>query len=242
METGPGGDRPPPHKENAMSRQEPYPAYGWPAPRQSVVGTFLKCTATVAVVGILCGTGVVMGTLGMATGRAGSLLHFANQALKDLPTALRETAPVLADAMNDYRDPGYVKSVELTCDVDGDSERSTQRAVIEVRNAGEQVVSVLAIRAVYLDHSGRPMGERIVYGATPLAVEDEWRGPLFPGVKRRIAVRCPSEAAKVELEVSELRVWQPDDADDASLEDGAAADASARRVRAAKPALPARAG
>src|SRR5262249_17857066 len=83
------------------------------------------------------------------------------------------------------------------------------RAVVKIHNRGDKVVSVLALRVVSLNGSDQAISDRTAYGATPLAIEDEWRGPLFPGSTRKIVVRCPRGGGKVETEIAELRVWDP---------------------------------
>jgi hypothetical protein len=100
-----------------------------------------------------------------------------------------------------------------TSRANGDANRKrarSRRGVVEITNRGSDVVSVLALRVVSLDASGEPIADDIVYGATPLAIEDEWRGPLFSGTTRRIPVRCTAETESLEIEIAELRVWEPD--------------------------------
>lgn len=207
-----------------MSRPDAFP-YVYPERRQSVIGTFFKCLALIAVTGIVCGTGVVMGTLGIANGRIGTVLRLADHAIDDLPATLRNAAPILADATKDRRDPAYAALLAVNAtvsDEQGDDEEAdthrrsrrhehwdTGRAVVEIHNRGDKVVSVLALRVVSLGASDRPITDRTVYGATPLAIENEWRGPLLPGSTRKIVVRCPSGTRKIETEIAEVRVWDP---------------------------------
>jgi hypothetical protein len=68
---------------------------------------------------------------------------------------------------------------------------------------------VLALRVLSLDDESRPLKDWTVYGATPLALEDEWRGPLFPGHTRRIPVYMDAAAASLEVDIAELRLWDP---------------------------------
>lgn len=192
-----------------MSRNEAQ-AYGWSAPRNSAVGTFFKSIAAVAITVILCVTGIAVVTVSMANHRIGSVLDFAEDAIENLPLALQQAAPILADAVNDRRDPGYVRSIKASATIGEETEDTRRRAIIEITNSGDEVISILAMRAVYLDQKGHVLNENVVYGATPLAVEDEWRGPLLPGVTRKLVTRCPREADSVEVEIADVRLWDKD--------------------------------
>lgn len=201
-----------------MSRHEP-PI--WQDRRPSLVGTLFKCLTVIGVTGIGCATGIALRGINVVDDRVSGVMKIAGQAITDFPKLMRELPPAVADMLHDRREPGYARQVAVSARVVSrgeDEERISYRgrifhdlaggrAAIEIKNSGDEVVTLLALRAVSLDEDGEPMSERIVYGATPVAVEDEWRGPIYPGSTRRIAVPCASDAANVEVEIADLRVW-----------------------------------
>ncbi len=206
-----------------MSRHDQFPPAGWTPRRPSAFATLFKSVAAVAITVILCASGVASYVISRFDSRAGDLIAVAGQALESLPATLQDAAPILADATKDRRDPAYARSlaIEATVVERGEPDRVESagrharvrriptRGMVEIENQGEQVVSVLALRLVSLDDDAHPLKDWTVYGATPLALDDEWRGPLFPGHKRRIPVYADAAAASLEVEIAELRVWDP---------------------------------
>lgn len=206
-----------------MSRHDQFPPAGWTPRRPSALSTLFKSVAAVAITVVLCASGVASYVISRFDSRAGDLIAVAGQALESLPATLQDAAPILADATKDRRDPAYARSlvIEATVVERGEEDRTETtgrhsrvrrlptRGMVEIENQGDQVVSILALRVVSLDDQSRPLKDWTVYGATPLALEDEWRGPLFPGHKRRIPVYTTASAASLEVEIAELRVWDP---------------------------------
>jgi hypothetical protein len=128
------------------------------------------------------------------------------EALTDWQEAL---PPALADAMDDRRDVDYRPMVDASVELLGADSRSTT-PVIEVVNQGDKVITLLSMRVTVEDDEGIPGKEMTVYAATPITIEDEWRGPLLPGSTRRFALRSGRlgrDAALASLEITELRVW-----------------------------------
>ena len=65
------------------------------------------------------------------------------------------------------------------------------------------------IRKTITKWAERSQHAQRVRAALWLAEPDhEFRGPLFPGAKRRIAVRCARSADDVEVEITDLRLWE----------------------------------
>ena len=92
-------------------------------------------------------------------------------------------------------------------------------------NNGDEVVSLLALRVVLLDEHDQLLTESQEWAATPVAIEDDWRGPIMPGSKRRFVCwrSCPHEAGPLdvvtpEIEITELRVWTGSDESPTGLE------------------------
>ena len=116
---------------------------------------------------------------------------------------------------NDERHPEYLQNVAISTKLveeQGDQRWPRKRVVVEVQNNGNEVVTLLSLRLVGLNADGDPVREWQTWAATPLQLEDEWRGPLLPHETRRFAVWCRSsdQPAKITHEVSEVRLWLKD--------------------------------
>jgi hypothetical protein len=129
--------------------------------------------------------------------------------------------PVLADALDDHRAPDYRKSVEVSARlVDAKRGREGTLVVVDVKNNGPETVTLLALRLVVEDANKVPVREALLYAATPLATECEWRGPLLPGSG---VMRIPhyvygaEDAARVTVEIRDIRVADKPDEDDSAV-------------------------
>ena len=88
------------------------------------------------------------------------------------------------------------------------------RPVVSIANQGDKLVTLLCLRAAALDQDGTPRHEWTEVVATPLAIDNSWRGPLMPGATRHV-VMCDWRGIRPEAgsglravcEISELRVW-----------------------------------
>lgn len=184
-------------------------------------GTFLSAAAKgffgVLATALVCGT--VLGLFGLyiASDKVDAVTGLVGRVVEVLPEWQKALPPALADAINDRRDPSYRSELETTVRLLGQDRRDDRRqALITIANRGEQVVTLLALRLTGDDDRGAPTYERTVYGATPVAIEDDARGPLMPGQTRRVVVtiRSGSELESAALEVTELRVWNEKRRDD----------------------------
>jgi len=117
--------------------------------------------------------------------------------------------------VNDERRPDYVKKLEVSARLVPVQDRDGRlRPVVEIRNKGDEVVSLLSFRVVVFDADGRPIWESNEWGATPIAAELPWRGPLMPGATRSFPCRplCDggrhSEDLRVQTEITDVRVWR----------------------------------
>jgi hypothetical protein len=145
--------------------------------------------------------------------------------MKQVSQWLEHMPPAVADAVSDRRAPEYRDHLRVSARLVDAGRHPRPRAVIEVVNDGPDMISLLSVRTTLVDPNGDLVDEQSAYIATPLAIEDEWRGPLMPGATRRVALSFhraipgpflpegdgPAEAAaegQVEVEVTELRVWQ----------------------------------
>ncbi len=173
---------------------------------------------------VICATGVGIYGMRIADSKVVQVLSTTERLVTGVPgwlDALFEALPnwgealppAMADALHDRRDPDYREHVDVAVRlVPGRYSEHRQRAVVEVVNNGTETISLMALRVVIADEDGVPAYERAVYVATPLTIEDEWRGPLLPGSTRKFTVRVFTDDPgdyEVSHEVTELRVWDP---------------------------------
>jgi hypothetical protein len=168
----------------------------------------------IVITAIVCASSIGFYALNVVDRKSENLVDMVMGVMRALPDVEAALPPILSDAISDQRDPEYLDrldmSVELVADPD---DPRISRPVITVRNKGDQSVSLLAMRLVFLDASGAPVMERTEYVATPLAAGDEFRGPILPGSERKLAARGNLRAwssVKVEYEITDLRVWNGD--------------------------------
>jgi hypothetical protein len=163
--------------------------------------------------------GVGLYALRMVDRRADGLTGLVGQVAEHLPEWRAALPPALADAVNDERSAEYMKQLEVSARLlpDG-AHRGRRRVIVEVKNNGDRIVSVLAMRFTGLDADDEPVTDWSTYPATPLQLDNEWRGPLMPREKRRLCMyRGDLGTAKsVEFEITELRVWKPESDRDAT--------------------------
>jgi len=189
-------------------------------PSTTVVRTRFSFVSVLAI----CGTLIVLSIIATVAGvglyalrivhcRAADLASLAGETIKALPEYGKVLPPVLVDAFHDVRAPDYLQRLEISVHpAAARRECRGNAAVVEVRNSGESVVSLLALRVLAQDAQGELVGETAPYAATPLQLDDEWRGPILPGQTRRFAVRFPSAAPadSYAYEITEVRVWNKD--------------------------------
>jgi hypothetical protein len=169
----------------------------------------------VLITAIFCGTGIVCYGMVVLNQRTGSLMGLGQAALKGLPELQKSLPPALADAMDDARTPDYAGKLEVTGRLVPDNgEEGAYRIVMEVKNHGDKVVSMLPLHVALMDSNGAPLMEWVEYAATPLAGCDEWRGPLMPGATRQIRTsrRSKKSDRTVACEISDVRLWNPREA------------------------------
>jgi len=159
--------------------------------------------ATIVVV-IICGTGLGLYAMHLADRYGTAFLQF-------LPEWQRAMPPMVADALNDRRAVEYREHLEIRTRLEPSDRDATDGAlIVEVKNVGEEVVSLLNLRVVAEDASSARLCELPISVATPFAFDSHvHRGPLLPGETRRIARRVHEIVGQPKLshEVTELRVW-----------------------------------
>lgn len=187
--------------------------------KRSAVSSIAWGISTVLVVLIASVAGIAAYGLHIVDRKTDNLLDFAQEGIQNLPALKDALPPVLADAINDLRQPDYVDRLDVSVRIaDSSGRRGWLRPVVEVHNRGDQVVSLLSLRVTVLNEDGDPVAETNEWGATPIAADHSWRGPLLPGAKRRFA--CGSiwhrseldpQELRAEIEITDVRVWAGQD-------------------------------
>ena len=165
---------------------------------KGVFGTIMVC--------VFCATALGLYALHIADQGLGPL---ARQVVSALPEWQKAMPPVIADALNDHRAPDYRTSLAISARViPADDEPEEGLMVLEIKNKGDQTVSLLPLRLVIENPSGDRMHDVSLLAAAPLSVGDSY-GPLLPGTERLISrhVRHVAGQSKVAIEITDLRVW-----------------------------------
>lgn len=159
---------------------------------------------------IVCASALAYRGLGIVDRKADSLTMLATDLVKALPEYRESLPPALADAIDDERSPGYLDDLKIDAHMIGGDHHGQDRGIVEVTNNGDKIVSLLSLRVAGLDKSDEPVWEHSTWGATPIQLEHDWRGPLFPGVTRRIPIRMwrDDHAKTLTCEVTDVRVWK----------------------------------
>jgi hypothetical protein len=168
----------------------------------------LSLTAIIITV-VVTASGIAVYALSVVDEKTDSLVGLVGEAARALPELREALPPALADALDDERSPEYVDQLEVAVRAGGEDRWGRQRCLIEVENTGDKVVSLLSMRVVGLDDDGDMVYERNTWAATPIQIEDEWRGPLLPHETRRFSVWSCREgvASKITHEITDVRIW-----------------------------------
>ena len=166
----------------------------------------------IGAVGIASGTGIVLYGMRIANTNASLLLDLADTTIAGLPELIEKLPPALADLLDDRRAPEYVDNLDIKLTFVSDEHSDRIRPVMTVTNNGPSVVTMLAIRVAALNQHNLPLQEWTEVVATPIAIDNDLRGPMFPGSTRHIVLHrkrfpmgsdIPITGA---VEISELRI------------------------------------
>ncbi len=172
-------------------------------------------TALLITLIISCTVVVVYG-MHFAGDKSEELVSLAKDAIRGLPALQESLPPVLADILDDRRQPDYSSQLEIrvnktTLLPEGSGE---VRTAVTVVNNGEEVVSVLSLRIVILNEHDEIVAEANKWVATPFAAEDDWPGPLMPGSRRHFAFSRSGafpvsslDDLRTEIEITDIRIW-----------------------------------
>ena len=147
--------------------------------------------------------------------RSESIITVAENAVRGLPAFQESLPPVLADMLNDHREPGYRDMLEITVEPTISTyNRNGVGTAVKVVNNGPDVVTLLSLRVVVLDSNGEILNESNEWVVTPFTIEDDWPGPLLPDSERYISTshrnvfHQPSvDNLKAQAEITDIRIW-----------------------------------
>lgn len=179
--------------------------------RLSFLSVAFICLTAIIVTTVVTASGVAVYGIRMLDAKTETLVGLVREAAGSLPEFRESLPPALADTLDDVRRPDYVKELDISVRLAGIDRRGRARAVVEVANRGDEVVSLLSMRVVGLDDEGDPLIERNTWAATPLQIDDDWRGPILPNETRRFPVRfCRGNEEVVGLthEITDIRLWR----------------------------------
>ncbi len=170
----------------------------------------------VGAVTIAASAGIVLYGMRIIDTTASSQLWFAEHTIEGLPELIDSLPPTLADLLSDRRAPDYAGSIDLDAKFITDERSGGLRPVMTITNNGDEVVSMLAVRVAALNDTGAPVREWTEVVATPIAIDDNWRGPLMPNATRHVVISSWRHIPKdrtdhifAAAEISELRIWKP---------------------------------
>jgi len=185
--------------------------------RMSFLSVTVLSLAAIIVTTVVSASGVAVYALKVADGKTDNLLGLVGETVKSLPEFCEGLPPALADAIKDERQPGYRDQLDVSVRL-GREQGSRRALLVEVKNGGEQTVSLLSMRLVGLDGEGDPVFEKNAWVATPLQLDDDWRGPLLPHETRQIPLYCYDTGAsrEVRAEITDIRIWKDEPATEAA--------------------------
>ena len=167
-------------------------------------------------VGIAAGAAVLLYSLRILDSKTTALIGLAEHTVASLPDLIDSLPPAIGDILNDRRAPDYAPNLDVNVRFVANEPSEGLRPVVTITNKGTEVVSMLAVRVAALDARKVPVREWTEVVATPIAADDNWRGPLMPGAIRHVVLSNwrHGPADKIDSltaasEISELRVWEP---------------------------------
>jgi hypothetical protein len=170
--------------------------------------------AGVIITLIVCCTVIIIYGMHFAGEKSEALVSLAQDAVQGLPTLQKSLPPVLADLLDDHRQPDYRTQLQITAKTAPSPDQNGKlRTSVTVANNGPEVVSLLSLRVVVLNPQGQILTESNEWAATPFAAKDDWRGPLMPGSVRYFTCSGSDAAAssaddlKTEVEITDVRIW-----------------------------------
>ncbi|MHC4556335.1 MAG: hypothetical protein ACYTFW_02440 [Planctomycetota bacterium] len=180
--------------------------------------TFLSALAlgisTLAITLVISCTVLIIYGMNFAGDQSEKIVSLAENAVRGLPDLQESLPPVLADLLNDRRQPDYRTQLDISAKtILLPDQNGMVRTTVDVVNNGNEVVSLLSLRVVVLTANDEILVESNEWAATPIAADHDWRGPLMPGSQRyftsshsRLPVFSLSDL-KTEVEITDIRIW-----------------------------------
>jgi len=180
--------------------------------------TFLSALAmglsAIIIAFIVSCTVVIIYGMNFAGEKSEELVSIAEEAIRGLPKLQESLPPVLADILNDRRQPDYSAQLTITPNtIFLPNDNGTVKTTIEIVNNGKEVVSLLSLRVVVLTSRNEIIAESNEWAATPIAADHDWRGPLMPGSRRyfvtsrRGLAASSADELKTQVEITDIRIW-----------------------------------
>jgi hypothetical protein len=155
--------------------------------------------------------------MNFAGNKSEELVSLAEEAIRGLPKLQESLPPALADLLNDHRQPDYSSQLTITPNtILLPADNGTVKTTIEIVNNGKEVVSLLSLRVVVLTSRNEIITESNEWAATPIAADEDWRGPLMPGSRRYFVTSrrglpvFSADELKTEVEITDIRIWNSD--------------------------------
>jgi hypothetical protein len=198
--------------------QPPAPVHPVIVRKRTFFGAIVWGLSVLVLTVVICVTLIIICGGAIAARQTHNVLGSIESAARGLSTLQESLPPILADVIRDERRPDYAKQIEVRGKALPRPEAKAPLHVsIEAANRGSELVSLLTLRVVVLNQNNEPIAERNEWVATPIATDKDGRGPLLPGSVRRM-VSCPiridkqnaSDDLRVEVEISDVRVWKPE--------------------------------
>jgi hypothetical protein len=182
---------------------------------KGLFGTIITCVICASALGIYAMRTAdhnLAAVRGLIENTVPSLLSSVPDILDRVPELVDSLPSAFGDALHDRRAPDYEPQLGIAVRLESDtsSHHGGKVAVVEVTNNGTEVVSWLTLRLTADDPRKVPVYQNVVQVATPLAMDDDLPGPLWPGHTRRMAYRMGYDKAgeTAAAEITELRLWE----------------------------------
>ncbi len=181
--------------------------------------TFLSALAmglsAVIIAFIVSCTVVIIYGMNFAGEKSEEVVSLVEEAIRGLPKLQESLPPVLADILDDRRQPDYRTQIEISASTTLlPADKGTVKTTIEIVNNGSEVVSLLSLRVVVLTSRNEIITESNEWAATPIAADhDDWRGPLMPGSRRYFVTSrgglpvFSADELRTEVEITDIRIW-----------------------------------
>lgn len=180
--------------------------------------TFLSALAmglsAIIIAFIVSCTVVIIYGMNFAGNKSEEVVALVEKAISGLPELREALPPVLADMIDDHRQPDYAAQLDITAKTTLlPADQGTVKTTVEIVNNGKEVVSLLSMRVVVLTSQNDIITESNEWGATPIAADEDWRGPLMPGSRRYFVTSrqalpvFSADELKTEVEITDIRIW-----------------------------------